>query len=506
MLAPAAGIPAARHQEQPALDAFARHWIDGSWMSSADGRESATVDPADGSEVCRFADGSRAEAEAAIAAARRVVDNSGWAHDPRQRARVLLEMADALDARRAALGEMLCRENGKPIAECLHEVAISSSELRFYAGLARANFGRVIETEPGQVSMIAREPMGVAGIIVPWNAPLILLVRSLGPALAAGCTAVIKHAAQTAGTSALACEAFAATSLPAGCVNAFAETGAEGARLLVASPAVDVVSYTGSTHVGKQIMADAAGTLKRLNLELGGSAPCIVFGDADLARAAAALAKAGMVMAGQQCVAASRLIVHESIYDTFATKLREALSAMVIGRGLDPATQLGPLIDRRSSDRVEALATRSVEAGARPLLMPCRPGGALAGGSFLTPGLLAVDDPADPVLHQEVFGPLLTLQRFGTEDEAIRRANDSRFGLAASAWSADAQRLQRVAAKIKAGTVWLNMHGRLAAEIETGGYRESGLGRLHGVQGLEEFLQSKHVAWELGTARDQPPS
>lgn len=483
------------------MNGLARHWIAGTWAASADRSESVTVDPADGTEVCRYADGGRPEAEAAIAAAREVYDRSGWAHDPRRRARALLEMADALDARRQALGELLCRENGKPLGECLHEVAISSSELRFYAGLARTNFGRVMETEPGQMSMIAREPMGVAGIIVPWNAPLILLVRSLGPALAAGCTAVIKHAAQTAGTSALACEAFAAAaSLPAGSVNAFAERGADGARHLVASTDVDVVSYTGSTHVGKQIMADAAGTLKRLNLELGGSAPCIVAEDADLARTAAALVKAGMIMAGQQCVAASRIIVHEKVYDAFAGLLRDALAAMVIGRGGDPATQLGPLIDARSRERVERVAADAVAGGARALLAPGRPGGPLARGAFLSPGLLQVDDPAAPILHQEIFGPVLTLQRYARETEAVQRANDSRFGLAASVWSADLRRAQRIAQQVKAGTVWLNMHGRLAAEIETGGFKESGLGRLHGVQGLEEFLQTKHVAWDLGAA------
>lgn len=482
------------------MNDLARHWIAGEWIESSDRSESVTVDPSDGSEVCRYADGSRPEADASIAAARRVFDDSSWAHDPRRRARALLEMADALDARRQPLAELLCRENGKPLAECQHEVAISSSELRFYAGLARANFGRVMETEPGQMSMLAREPMGVAGIIVPWNAPLILLVRSLGPALAAGCTAVIKHAAQTAGTSALACEAFAASSsLPSGCVNAFAERGAAGARQLVASTDVDVVSYTGSTHVGKQIMADAAGTLKRLNLELGGSAPCVVFEDADLDRTALALVRAGMIMAGQQCVAASRLIVHERILDGFAQRLAAALSAMVIGPGRAPSTQLGPLIDLRSRDRIESLTANAIQAGARPLLEPGRPGGALARGAFLSPGLLRVEDAGNSILHQETFGPVLTLQTFTTETEAVRRANDSRFGLAASVWTSDLQRAQRVAQRIQAGTVWINMHGRLAAEIETGGYKESGIGRLHGVQGLEEFLQTKHVAWELGT-------
>lgn len=483
------------------MESLAKHWINGAWVESLDHSEAVTVNPADGSEVRRYADGSLAEAEASITAARTVYDTTTWAHDPRRRARALLEMADALDARREALGKTLCLENGKPIGECLHEVAISSAELRFYAGLARANFGRVMETEPGQMSMIAREPMGVAGIIVPWNAPLILLVRSLGPALAAGCTAVIKHAGQTAGTSTLASEAFATChSLPAGCVNTFAERGTAGAKRLVSSTEVDVVSYTGSTHVGKMIMADAAGTLKRLNLELGGSAPCVVFDDADIDRTVSALIKAGMIMAGQQCVAASRLIVHEKIFPEFSRRLAVALEAMVLGPGLQPSTQLGPLIDHRSRERVEALTNSAIAAGARALLAPRRPGGSLANGSFLSPGLLAIDEPDNPILHQETFGPVLTVQRFSTEAEAIRRANDSRFGLAASVWTADLQRGQRVAQKIKAGTVWLNMHGRLAAEIETGGYKESGIGRLHGVQGLEEFLQSKHVSWELGKA------
>ncbi|MBU3672001.1 MAG: aldehyde dehydrogenase family protein [Sinobacteraceae bacterium] len=483
------------------MESFARHWINGVWVDSVDRSEAVTTNPADGSEVCRYADGSLPEAEASIEAARTAYESSSWAHDPRRRARALLEMADALDARRDIIGRMLCLENGKPIGECLHEVAISSAELRFYAGLTRANFGRVMETEPGQMSMIAREPMGVAGIIVPWNAPLILLVRSLGPALAAGCTTVIKHAAQTAGTSALTNEAFAGcASLPAGTVNAFAERGITGAKRIVASPDVDVVSYTGSTHVGKMIMADAAVTLKRLNLELGGSAPCVIFADADIDRTVGALVKAGMIMAGQQCVAASRLIVQESIFPQFSQRLVAALEAMVVGPGLQPNTQLGPLIDHRSRERVETLTASAIAAGARATLAPRRPGGSLAKGSFLSPGVLEIDDPTNPILHQETFGPVLTLQRFATEAEAVRRANDSRFGLAASVWTADLQRGQRVAQKIKAGTVWLNMHGRLAAEIETGGYKESGIGRLHGVQGLEEFLQSKHVAWELGKA------
>jgi acyl-CoA reductase-like NAD-dependent aldehyde dehydrogenase len=477
----------------------ARHWIDGELADGGDGQSASTHNPADGSEVGRYADGGACEAKSAISAARRAFDAPRWAHDLRLRATVLLEMADALLQAREKLARVLTAENGKPLREADLEVIAAVSELRFYAGLARANFGRVLETEPGHLSMMMRESMGVAAIIVPWNAPIILLIRSLAPALAAGCTAVIKNAPQTAITNAMVCEAFArCASLPKGVINSFAESGNAGAQALVSSPDVDVVSYTGSTHVGKLIMQAASGTLKRLNLELGGSAPCIVFADADLDCAVPALVRAGMIMAGQQCVAASRLIVHESIGGAFIERMRAALAALVVGRGDDPRTQMGPLIDHRSRDRVEALVA-SVRGTATVHLDGRRPQGGLAKGAFLSPSLIEVPDSAAPILHQEIFGPVLTLQTFGSEAEAIARANNSRFGLAASVWTRDLQRAQRVSRHIRSGTVWLNMHGRLLPEVETGGYRESGIGRLHGVQGLEEFLQTKHVAWELGT-------
>ena len=472
------------------------HWIAGQWTESNSGAVAESINPSTGEVLGRFADGGLEDGKKAIDAARNAFENTEWTHQPRARAAALLKFGDLLETAKPELAKTLAQENGKLIGEATHEVAAAISEVRYYAGLARNIFGRVTEIEPSQFSMLAREPMGVAGIIVPWNAPATLLIRSLAPAMAAGCISVVKAAPQSALINARIFELLAEVNgIPPGAVNSIAETGSEVAQLLVDSTDVDVVSYTGSTHVGKLIMEAGAKTLKRMNLELGGSAPCLVFQDADLDATADGIVRAGLAHAGQVCVAASRVIVENGVAKSLQEKLIDRLTSRKLGVADDPSSQLGPLIDMASQTRMINMVESSKNIG--ELLVEGKPAnGELASGSFISPSLVRVEDPNCDFLQEEVFGPLLTLDTFDGEEEAINKANNTRFGLAASVWTADHQRGMRAANRIKSGTVWLNAHMKLHAEIETGGYRESGIGRLHGTEGLDEFLQTKHISWQ----------
>ena len=440
-----------------------------------------------------------------FAAARRAFDHGAWAASPRLRQRVLLDWAAALQARADALAELLTLENGKVIAQSRGEVAGAISEIEYYAGLARHIPGHVLEPEPGVLSTVLREPAGVAGIIVPWNAPAVLLVRALGPALAAGCTVVVKPAAQTTlFNAALLAPLLQHPQLPAGVVNVFSEAGSAGASLLATSHAVDVICFTGSTAVGKTIMRNAADSMKKLSLELGGNSACLVFSDAEVNAVAPRLAAAATILSGQQCTAARRVLVHKSRLSEMKRALTGALESLRLGPGIDPASQIGPLIDRHARDGVAAQVAQACELADQVLLRGGVPDGALAEGAFFKPALVYHRDSGADFVQDEIFGPFLVLESFEDEAEAIARANHTVFGLSASVWTHDGARALRVARALRNGTVWINEHNRLLAEVETGGYRQSGLGRLHGYDALADFTELKHIYQAPGVAGATP--
>lgn len=481
---------------------IALNFIGGQWLGASNGATGQSVNPADASAIGTYADSGREDARLAIAAAREAFDTSLWAHDARLRQMVLLQWADRLE-RRLGLAELLTQENGKVMAQSRGEMAAAISEARYYAGLTRHMPGHFVEVEPGAYSATLREAAGVAALIIPWNAPVVLLIRSLAPALAAGCTVVIKPAYQTAQITAQVLRELAAiATLPRGVLNLVLESGSEVAQELVSSADVDVLSFTGSNGTGQRIMAAAAPTMKKLSLELGGKSCCLVFADAgaDTATIATRIAAAATVISGQQCTAARRVLVHASRYDDMKWALKQALESIVVAPGTAAGAGMGPLIDAAALASVGGAVDRALDLCDEVVLRGRRLGGEFAAGNFVTPTLVAHNDTNAFFSQEEIFGPFVVLEKFEDEKEAVARANNTVFGLSASVWTADGDRGMRVARALRNGTVWINDHNRLFAEAETGGYRRSGIGRLHGYEGLADFLETKHIFRNAGLA------
>ncbi|MFT7189733.1 MAG: betaine-aldehyde dehydrogenase [Dinoroseobacter sp.] len=470
----------------------ARHFIGGEWVE--EGPIDDSVNPADLGVLGTFHRGSAALVDQATDAAHAAFLGTDWSANPRLRAQAMFEIADQLDQARDAIVDLVVAENGKLRSEATGETMGAISEVRYYAGLARNIRGTMQEILPGQMSLFHREAAGVAGIIVPWNAPVTLLFRSLAPALAAGCTCVIKPAAQTplVHEMLMACMAKAA-SLPKGVVNSVNENGIEVGQAMVAAPGIDVISFTGSSRTGKAIMAGAAPTLKRVGLELGGKAPAVIFADADLDKAVVALTYGSLNMAGQICVAAARFLVHESIAADFEARMIAAYREVRVGPGNDPASGMGALIDMPNQSRLIGLIEQAADLGEVVLR-----GAPVGQGAFLSPTLFRIDDVSSPLVQEELFGPIVSIETFADEAEAVAKANATVYGLAASVFTADGARALRISRAIRAGTVWINSHLKLFAEAETGGYGQSGLGRLHGPEGLYDFLETKHIYMEPG--------
>jgi betaine-aldehyde dehydrogenase len=478
---------------------IALNWINNQWVDNKNYKES--FDPATGKVIGKYADGGKQEAASAIEAAKSAFNNPEWKSNRQLRYKVINQLADQFELYREQLVEALMVENGKIRNEAEFEIGLVAPKLRFYAALSLTEYGRALETKPGAFSMVLSEPIGVAGIIAPWNSPVILMVRSLAPALAAGCTVVIKMPSQSAQINFLMCEIFESVkTVPKGVLNLFTESGSEGAAFLVGSDDVPVISYTGSTRTGQILMRNGAARLKRFCFELGGKTPMIVFDDADLEIAVPTLEKAITVFAGQFCMTGSRILVQKGIAEKLKKELSARLTKVRVGPASDPASDMGPLIDRSNVDRVERLVEEAISNGAKVLVRGGKISeGELAKGAFYAPTLLEVTDNSMKITQEETFGPVATVQLFETVEEAIALANDSVYGLSASVWSRDIDLPLRVARELQAGTVWINNWAQVNDEFEEGGFKLSGIGRLNGLAAMHDFIEYKHIFHHAGT-------
>ena len=480
-----------------------RHLIDGAWVDSADGAVSERHSPAHGVLVSTSAKGGKAEAEAAIAAARAAFDKGDWAFSSgASRAAILLKVADLIerDLDRIALIETL--ESGKPISQAKGEIAGAADLWRYAASLARMIHGDSHNSlGPDMLGVVLKEPIGVVSLITPWNFPFLIISQKLPFALAAGCTAVIKPSELTPSTTCILGELLIEAGLPAGVANIVLGYGDPVGEILSTDPRVDMVSFTGSTGVGKRISAAASGTLKKISLELGGKNPQVIFPDADLDQAADAITFGVYFNAGECCNSGSRIIVHEDVAEALTEKVVALSRKVPFGDPLDPKTQVGAIISPEHMSKIDGYVQDAVADGAKVEI-----GGAAlsvdgVGPQFYQPTVVSNLRPDMPIAREEVFGPVLSVLTFKTFDEALALCNEATYGLSAGVWSRDMSTCLSFARRVQAGTVWTNTWMDGFPEMPFGGFKESGQGRELGRYGLEEFLEVKTVQMRIGDTR-----
>ena len=473
-------------------------WINGQFVPAVAGETFESVNPFTGEPVARVPRGKKADIDKAVAAARQAFDEGPWPRmSGEERSRILKDIGEKMDAASAQLLSVMIAESGSTVRKAKGEVWLSAKNMGYFAKLAAKSLEKPIEalSRPGvSKNVLRREPIGVCAQIIPWNFPLQMAIWKLGPALAAGNTVVLKPAEETPAMALELAQILADSELPPGVVNIVSGYGEEAGAALAAHPDVDKIAFTGSTEIGKKLMAEAAHDLKRVTLELGGKSANIIMDDADLSQAVDGALYAAFFHSGQCCTAGTRLFLQEGIYEEFLKRFTERAKHIHLGNPAEKSTDLGPLVSRKQQERVLQHIAAGKKEGATCLLggqAPTAP--ELQHGYFVEPTIF-VDVTNDmAIAREEIFGPVVSVLRFKTEAEAVKLANASQYGLAGAVWSQDSEKALRVAQQLRAGTIWINEYHLINEKAPFGGYKQSGLGRELGEDALDEYTEVKHI-------------
>ncbi len=472
--------------------------IDGTWQDSKTGKTKELICPGNGEVVSVIPSSDLDDVNAAVASAKRAFYEEDWAYNPRLRTQAMFAWASDMRANLEELATRLSLETGKPLAEARFEINGAIGYLEFYAASARTLYGSSTVVDKNTLSVLARDPAGVIGVITPWNYPITLLMRDMAPALAAGNTIVLKAAEQTTGCTLAVVDPLKNNKLfPRGVMNAVSGLGRIIGNAIVEHPDVDMISFTGGVDTGKDIMVKAAPTMKKLSLELGGKSPNVIFADADLDKALPYAIKAIFTNAGQLCTVGSRLVIEKSIADEFVARLKTEVEKIKVGFCLDEGTMMGAVTTEGQMNKVLGF----IEDGKKCSTLVT--GGyrvtenGLDKGFYVAPTIFMNPPMDSSVVQEEIFGPVLVVQTFETEEEAVAIANGTLFGLASSVWTQDVDRAMRMSRKIRAGSCWINCYNRLFPECETGGFKESGIDRAGGMEGIMKYTEVKHICMDF---------
>ncbi|MCP3026471.1 betaine-aldehyde dehydrogenase [Halobacillus sp. A5] len=471
-------------------------FINGQWVDSAKGRTRTIINPFNQEAVAEVAEGGEADTLEAIEAARKAFDEGEWTHKPAvERGKLVFKIAELIERDKQELAKMETLDTGKTVTESLDDMNDIIEVFRYYGGLADKDGGEIIDSPiPDSRSKVVREPVGVCGQITPWNYPLLQAAWKIAPALAAGNTIIIKPSEITPLTTIKVTELMEEAGVPSGVVNLVLGPGEKTGQQLAESHEVDLISFTGGLETGRKVMNAASGNFKKIALELGGKNPNIVFEDADFDTAMDQALNAVFFHAGQVCSAGARLLVQDSLHDRFVPELVKRTKQIKLGSGFDKTTQSGPLISKEHLEKVENYTAVGIKEGAKLITGGKRPTGKeLQSGFFYEPTIFTDCDSSMRIVQEETFGPILTIERFHTEEEAVQLANDSIYGLAGAVWTEDTKKAERAAGKLRMGTVWINDFHPYFAQAPWGGYKSSGIGRELGRQGLEEYTEVKHI-------------